>query len=77
MKIIVIKSRYLTTKTSVDIFEGTVDEFKKYITNTFSTWFNGSIEGCNWVVDKVLNHNSPNMLYVGEIAAWFKIVEKK
>ena len=74
MKIIVIKSRYLTTKTSVDIFEGTVNEFKTYIFNTFSTWFNGGVEGCNWVADKVIAHDSSDMLYVGEIAAWFKIV---
>ena len=38
MKIIIVKGKYITTSTDMDLFEGNLDEFIQYIVDNFSNW---------------------------------------
>lgn len=78
MKIIIIKSRYMTNKTAIDLFEGNLDEFITYCVDNFKDWFLGNESSCEslakYIVKEFNEIKGPR--YVMEVAAWFKLVEE-
>lgn len=76
IKVIVIKSAFITNKSKIELFEGSTAQFEKYITDNFANWFNGYIDSCKTVARTIINDgNYEHPLYVGEIAAWFQLIK--
>lgn len=76
MKIIAIKSRYLTDRTEITLFEGDVNQFKRFIIDNFASWFNGIESSCNMIADKIIDKiQNMKPIYVPEIAAWFQLIK--
>lgn len=75
IKVIVIKSAFITNTSKIELFEGNAAQFEKYITDNFANWFNGYIDSCKTVAHTIINDgNYEHPLYVGEIAAWFQLL---
>ena len=78
MKIIIIKSRYLTNRTPVNLFEGNLDEFITYCVDNFKEWFLGNESSCEKLAKYVVEQFSKlgdNMVYCMEVASWFKLIK--
>lgn len=75
IKVIVVKSAFITNTSKIELFEGTIEQFEKYITDNFANWFNGYIDSCKTVARTIINDgNYEHPLYVSEIAAWFQLL---
>lgn len=75
IKVIVIKSAFITKNSKIELFEGTTDQFEKYIIDNFANWFNGYTDSCKSVAHTVIKDgNYEHPIYVGEIAAWFQLI---
>lgn len=75
IRVIVIKSAFITKNSKIELFEGTTDQFEKYIIDNFSNWFNGYVDSCKSVAHTIINDgNYEHPIYVGEIAAWFQLI---
>lgn len=75
IKVIVIKSAFITKNSKIELFEGTIDQFEKYIIDNFANWFNGYTDSCKSVAHTVIKDgNYEHPIYVGEIAAWFQLI---
>lgn len=76
MKIIVIKAKYMTNKTPVELFEGNLDEFITYCVDNFREWFLGSESSCELLAKQIVEgfnaYDGPK--YYAEVASWFKLV---
>ena len=76
IKVIVIKSAFITKNSKIELFEGTIDQFEKYIIDNFANWFNGYVDSCKSVAHTVIKDgNYEHPIYVGEIAAWFQLLD--
>lgn len=77
MKIIVIKSRYITDETEVDLFEGNLDEFITYCVVNFKNWFVGNESSCEKLAKDVIKtfETSNKVIYKMEVASWFRLVK--
>ena len=78
MKIVILKSRYITDETRINLFEGDLNEFITYCNENFKQWFNGcegSCEGLAKTVIEALNTSDKNV-YRMEVASWFKLISK-
>lgn len=75
IRVIVIKSAFITKNSKIELFEGTTDQFEKYIIDNFANWFNGYTDSCKSVAHTVIKDgNYEHPIYVGEIAAWFQLI---
>jgi hypothetical protein len=75
IRVIVIKSAFITKNSKIELFEGTIDQFEKYIIDNFANWFNGYTDSCKSVAHTVIKDgNYEHPIYVGEIAAWFQLI---
>lgn len=75
IRVIVIKSAFITKNSKIELFEGTIDQFEKYIIDNFANWFNGYTDSCKLVARTVIKDgNYEHPIYVGEIAAWFQLL---
>lgn len=75
IKVIVIKSAFITKNSKIELFTGTVDQFEKYVIDNFSNWFNGYIDSCKSVAQSIINNGDyEHPVYIGEIAAWFQLI---
>lgn len=75
IRVIVIKSAFITKNSKIELFEGTIDQFEKYIIGNFANWFNGYTDSCKSVAHTVIKDgNYEHPIYVGEIAAWFQLI---
>ena len=75
IKVIIINSAFITKKSKIELFEGTVEQFEQYIIDNFANWFNGYVDSCKTVAQMIIkdgNYEQP--LYVDEIAAWFQLL---
>lgn len=76
IKVIVVKSTFITNKSKIELFEGTVEQFENYIIDNFANWFNGYIDSCKTIAHMVIKDgNYEHPLYIGEIAAWFQLIK--
>lgn len=76
MKIVVIKSRYLTDDTEIKLFEGNLEQFKQFVIDNFAFWFNGIESSCNVIAEQIINKvQNMKPVYVPEIAGWFQLIK--
>ena len=60
IRVIVIKSAFITKNSKIELFEGTIDQFEKYIIDNFSNWFNGYVDSCKSVAHTIINDGLGN-----------------
>lgn len=76
MKIIAIKSRYLTDRTEIKLFEGDLEQFKQFIIENFASWFNGVESSCSMIAEKIIDKvQNMKPVYMSEIAGWFQLIK--
>ena len=80
MKIIIVKGKYITTSTDMDLFEGNLDEFIQYIVDNFSNWVLGNKDSCEYLAKQIVERftkldNKTYNVYIPEIAAYFKLID--
>lgn len=76
MKVIAIKSRYLTDRSEIKLFEGDSEQFKQFIIDNFASWFNGIESSCSMIAEKIINKvQDMKPVYIPEIAGWFQLIK--
>ena len=77
MKIIIIKGKYLTNRTPINLFEGNLDEFITYCVDNFKEWFLGNEASCESLAKFIVKqfNESDKIVYCMEVASWFKLIK--